>query len=60
MAGRFGPDGHIAEHKSVGLYPENPISTAMGKCFCSALTTTFQAMAYAVDSVTRNDFNPTG
>jgi roadblock/LC7 domain-containing protein len=60
MAGRFGPDGRIAEHKSKGLYLENPVSTAMGECFCTALTTTFKAMAYAVDSVTRNDFNPTG
>jgi hypothetical protein len=32
----------------------------MCESFCTALTSTFKATAYAVDSVTRNDFNPTG
>ena len=26
MAGRFGPDGRVAEHKSKGLLLENPVA----------------------------------
>jgi roadblock/LC7 domain-containing protein len=27
MAGRFGPDGRVAEHGTAGLYVENPALT---------------------------------
>ena len=29
MAGRIGPDGRFAEHKTKGLYFENPAATGM-------------------------------
>jgi roadblock/LC7 domain-containing protein len=36
MAGRFGPDGRIAEYKSKSLYVANPASAAMTQWFCAA------------------------
>jgi roadblock/LC7 domain-containing protein len=59
MAGRFGPDGRVAEHKTTGLYIENPALTGIAQWFCAAVTTMFGSMAYAVDTLTRSDFNQT-
>jgi roadblock/LC7 domain-containing protein len=59
MAGRFGPDGRVAEHKSKGLYVENPATTAMAQWFCAAITTMFSSMAYAVDLVDRTGLDQT-
>ena len=59
MAGRFGPDGRIAEHKSKSLYLENPASAAMAQWFCAAITMMFRSMAHAVDLVHQSDFNQT-
>jgi len=56
MAGRFGPDGRVAEHKSKNLYIENPASAAMAQWFC-AITMMFRSMAYAVDLVEQSGFN---
>jgi roadblock/LC7 domain-containing protein len=60
MAGRFGPDGRIAEHKTTGLYIENPVLTGIAQWFCAAVTTTFGSMAYAVDTLNQSGFNQTG
>ena len=57
MAGRFGPDGRVAEHKSKGLYVENPALTGIAQWFCAAVTTMFGSMAYAVDTVTQSGFS---
>lgn len=51
MAGRFGSDGRVAEHKSTGLYLEDPAAMAMVGSFCSAVTTMLTAMAAAVDQL---------
>ncbi len=57
MAGQFGPDGRVAEHKCTGLYIENPAATGMAQWFCAAITTMFRSMAYAVDLVDQSGFN---
>ena len=57
MAGRFGPDGRVAEHKTTGLYIENPALTGIAQWFCAAVTTMFGSMAYAVDTVTQSGFS---
>ena len=36
MAGRFGADGRVAEHKTTGLYVENPALTGIAQWFCAA------------------------
>jgi len=57
MAGRFGPDGRVAEHKCTGLYVENPAATGMAQWFCAAITMMFGSMAHAVDLVDQSGFN---
>ena len=59
MAGRFGPDGRIAEQKGKGLYVEIPAITGMTQWFCAAINMMFSSMAYAVDSLTQSGFNET-
>ena len=59
MAGRFGPDGRVAEHKTTGLYLENPAGTGMAQWFCAAITAMFGSLAYAVDLVDQSGFNET-
>jgi roadblock/LC7 domain-containing protein len=59
MAGRFGPDGRIAEHKTAGLYIENPVLTGVAQWFCAAVTTMFGSMAYAVDTLDQSGFDQT-
>jgi len=59
MAGRFGPDGRVAEHKTAGLYVENPALTGIAQWFCAAVTTMFGSMAYAVDTLNQSGFNQT-
>ncbi len=59
MAGRFGPDGRVAEHKSKSLYIENPAMTGMAQWFCAAITMTLSSMAYAVDLVAQSGFDQT-
>ena len=60
MAGRFGPDGLIAEYKSKSLYVENPALTGIAQWFCAAVTTMFGSMAYAVDTLNQSGFNQAG
>jgi roadblock/LC7 domain-containing protein len=57
MAGRFGADGRVAEHKTAGLYVENPALTGIAQWFCAAVTTMFGSMAYAVDTLTQSGFS---
>lgn len=59
MAGRFGPDGRIAEHKSKSLAVANPASAAMAQWFCAAITMMFRSMAHAVDLVDQSGFSQT-
>jgi roadblock/LC7 domain-containing protein len=59
MAGRFGPDGRVAEHKTSGLYVENPTATGLMQWFCAAITTMFGSIAYAVDTMNQSGFNET-
>jgi len=59
MAGRFGPDGRIAEHKSEALFVENPQLLEMAAWFCAAATRMFKSMAFAVDTVMRSGFDQT-
>jgi roadblock/LC7 domain-containing protein len=56
MAGRFGPDGRIAEHKSRGLFVEYPPALEMAQWFCVAVTAMFSSMAFAVNSVSATGF----
>ena len=57
MAGRFGPDGRVAEHKSKSLYVTNPAAAAMAQWFCAAITMMFRSMAHAIDLVSQSGFN---
>jgi len=57
MAGRFGPDGPVTEHKCTGLYIENPTATAMMQWFCAAITMMYRSMAHAVDLVSQGGLN---
>ena len=52
MAGRFGPDGRVSEHKSKGLYIENQAALEMAHWFTSAVTMMFASMAAALDQLT--------
>ena len=57
MAGRFGPDGRIADHRTRGLYVENPaVLTGIAQWFCTAVTAMFGSMAHAVDTVNQSGF----
>ena len=51
MAGRFGPDGRVAEHKSESLYLEDPRALEMAHWFTSAATMMFASMAAALDQL---------
>ena len=57
MAGRFGPDGRVAEQKTTSLYV--PEMTGIMQWFCAAITTMLGSMAYAVDIVEQSGFNQT-
>ena len=59
MAGRFGPDGRIAEYKSKSLYVANAASAAMAQWFCAAINMMFRSMAHVVDLMDQSGFNQT-
>ena len=52
MAGSFGPDGRVAEHKSEGLLVENPAALEMAHWFTSTATLMFTSMGAALDRLT--------
>jgi roadblock/LC7 domain-containing protein len=58
MAGRFGPDWTVTEHKCKGLFVESPAALQMASTFCSAITMVFNSLAFAADSITRTGFDP--
>ena len=53
MAGRFGPDGRVAEYKANPWFVRNPVVAEMTHWFCTAITMMLSSMAYATDLVTR-------
>jgi roadblock/LC7 domain-containing protein len=53
MAGRFGPNGRVAESKASPWFVENPVTAEMTHWFCTAITMMFGSMAYAIDVVSR-------
>ena len=57
MAGRLGPEGRVAESKAASLFVANPGSAEMAQWFCSAITSMFGSLAYAVDRVNRTGFD---
>jgi roadblock/LC7 domain-containing protein len=57
VAGRFGPDGRVAERQTTRLYIENPALTGIAQWSCAAVTTMFGSMAYAVDTVSQSGFD---
>jgi roadblock/LC7 domain-containing protein len=59
MAGRFGPDGRVAEYKSTSLYVANPASAAMAQWFGAAITMMLRSMAHVVDLVDQSGFDQT-
>jgi len=59
VAGRFGPDGRIVEHKSKGLFIEYPPALEMAQWFGAAATMMFNSMAFAMDSISRTGFDTT-
>jgi roadblock/LC7 domain-containing protein len=57
MAGRFGPDGRVAEYKANPWFVRNPVTAEMAHWFCTSITMMFGSMAYAIDVVTRTGFD---
>lgn len=49
MAGRIGSDGRVAEHKSEGLFIEDPVALELAHWFVSAATMMFTSMAATLD-----------
>jgi roadblock/LC7 domain-containing protein len=58
MAGRFGPDWTVTDHKCKGLFMESPAALQMAQSFCAAITMMFNSLAFAADSITRTGFDP--
>ena len=59
LAGRIGPDWRIAEHKSKGMFFENPQAVEMAQRFWAAVTMLFNSMAFAMDSIRDTAFDQT-
>ncbi len=59
MAGRFGRDWSIAEHRTKGLYLENLAATEMAQWFCAAITMMLSSMAHAIDGMNQTGFDQT-
>ena|SRR5271170_6378268 len=59
MAGRFGRDWNITEHRSKALYLENPAATEMAQWFCAAITMMLSSMAHAIDAMSQTGFDQT-
>ena len=51
MAGRFGPDWRVAEHKSTSLFIEVPQVFEMMSSFCASIQMMLNTMALAVTRV---------
>jgi roadblock/LC7 domain-containing protein len=57
FAGRFGPDWSLAEHKSKGLFIENPAASELAPWFAATITMMFSSMALAMDRVGHTGFD---
>ncbi len=51
VAGRFGPDWRVAEHKSTSLFLEEPQVFEMMSSFCATIQMTLGTMALAMSRV---------
>ena len=51
VAGRFGPDWRVAEHKSTSLFLEEPQVFEMMSSFCATIQMTLNTMALAMSRV---------
>jgi roadblock/LC7 domain-containing protein len=51
VAGRFGPDWRVAEHKSTSLFIEEPQVFEMMSSFCASIQMMLNTMALAVTRV---------
>jgi roadblock/LC7 domain-containing protein len=58
VAGRFGPDWHIAEHKSVGMLIEDPRVFELMSSFTAAIQTLLNTMAVAMSDVAAVSWQP--
>lgn len=58
VAGRLGPDWRIAEHKSVGLFMEDPRAFELMSSFSTAIHMMFNTMALAMSSVAFVSWQP--
>jgi roadblock/LC7 domain-containing protein len=52
IAGRLGPDGRVAEHKSESLFIENQAMLEMAHWFVAAVTMMLTSMGSALDQLT--------
>jgi roadblock/LC7 domain-containing protein len=58
VAGRFGPDWRIAEHKSVGLLIEDPRVFELMSSFSATIQTMLNTMAVAMGDVAAVSWQP--
>jgi roadblock/LC7 domain-containing protein len=58
VAGRVGPDWRVAEHKSVGLFIEDPQAFQMMSSFCESIQTMLNTMALAMTGVSVVSWQP--
>ncbi|MGP0108485.1 MAG: DUF2173 family protein [Acidimicrobiales bacterium] len=58
IAGRFGPDWSLAEHKTEPLFFEVPAAMAVLSTFCSAIQSMFSALAISLGGLTPAQWTP--
>ncbi len=58
VAGRFGPDWRIGEHKSAGLFLEIPAAFELIGSFAEAVQTLFNTMALAMSGASALSWQP--
>ena len=58
VAGKVGPDWQVAQHKSAGLFIEDPRAFAMMSSFCESIQTMLNTMAVAMTGVSSVSWQP--
>ena len=58
VAGRFGPDWQVAQHKSVALFMEDPRAFEMMSSLCESIQTMLNTMAFAMTAVSVVSWQP--
>jgi roadblock/LC7 domain-containing protein len=58
MAGRFGPDWRVAEHKSKGLFIEYPPAIEMMSWACASIQMLLSSMAFAMGGFSPSNWRP--